>query len=143
MPENSSAANCSEAGGLAARPSWSRSAGVGPSGTPRAPWVAPTLSTVVVVTTAVDVVGNLLVILSVLRNRKLRNAGKCQPSQGWVPPVPWHCFEARILDPFASHKHPHAPTLPPPSVPGVSSHSFHPGPKLCFFEVRVSSGSWG
>jgi melatonin receptor type 1B len=36
------------------------------------------LSTVVVVTTAVDFVGNLLVILSVLRNRKLRNAGECK-----------------------------------------------------------------
>ncbi|KAL6040212.1 hypothetical protein STEG23_016029 [Scotinomys teguina] len=33
------------------------------------------LSTVVVVNTAVDVMGNLLVILSVLRNRKLRNSG--------------------------------------------------------------------
>jgi hypothetical protein len=31
---------------------------------------------VLIVTTAVDVVGNLLVILSVLRNRKLRNAGE-------------------------------------------------------------------
>ncbi|XP_076782032.1 melatonin receptor type 1B [Arvicanthis niloticus] len=75
MPENSSVANCCEASGLAARPSWSGSAVAGPTGTPRAPWVAPMLSTVVVVTTAVDFVGNLLVILSVLRNRKLRNAG--------------------------------------------------------------------
>ncbi|MEJ1272768.1 hypothetical protein NN561_003622 [Cricetulus griseus] len=62
-----------QAGGLEVRSSWSRSAGTGPSGTPRAPWVSPTLSAVVIVTTAVDIVGNLLVILSVLRNRKLRN----------------------------------------------------------------------
>nr|6ME6_A Chain A, Soluble cytochrome b562,Melatonin receptor type 1B,Rubredoxin [synthetic construct]6ME6_B Chain B, Soluble cytochrome b562,Melatonin receptor type 1B,Rubredoxin [synthetic construct]6ME9_A Chain A, Soluble cytochrome b562,Melatonin receptor type 1B,Rubredoxin [synthetic construct]6ME9_B Chain B, Soluble cytochrome b562,Melatonin receptor type 1B,Rubredoxin [synthetic construct] len=41
----------------------------------RPSWVAPALSAVLIVTTAVDVVGNLLVILSVLRNRKLRNAG--------------------------------------------------------------------
>ncbi|XP_021063588.1 melatonin receptor type 1B [Mus pahari] len=75
MPENSSFANCCAASGLAARPSWSGSAGAGPAVTPRAAWVAPMLSTVVVVTTAVDFVGNLLVILSVLRNRKLRNAG--------------------------------------------------------------------
>ncbi|XP_055471649.1 melatonin receptor type 1B [Psammomys obesus] len=76
MPVNSSVANCCEAGGLAVRPGWYQAAaGAGPSGTPRAPWVAPALSTVVVVTTAVDFVGNLLVILSVLRNRKLRNAG--------------------------------------------------------------------
>uniref|UniRef100_A0A8C7AC41 Melatonin receptor 1B n=1 Tax=Neovison vison TaxID=452646 RepID=A0A8C7AC41_NEOVI len=46
-----------------------------PSGTARPPWVAPTLSAVLIITTAGDVVGNLLVILSVLRNRKLRNAG--------------------------------------------------------------------
>lgn len=78
MPENSSIANCCAASGLAARPSWSGSAGVGPPVTPRAPWVAPTLSTVVVVTTVVDFVGNLLVILSVLRNRKLRKAGECK-----------------------------------------------------------------
>lgn len=78
MPENSSIANCCEASGLAARPSWSGSAGARPPLTARAPWVAPMLSTVVVVTTAVDFVGNLLVILSVLRNRKLRNAGECK-----------------------------------------------------------------
>lgn len=78
MPENSSVANCCAASGLAARPSWPGSAEAEPSGTPRAPWVAPVLSTVVIVTTAVDFVGNLLVILSVLRNRKLRNAGECQ-----------------------------------------------------------------
>lgn len=75
MPENSSAASCYGAGGLAMRPTWSGSAGTGPPGTPRATWVAPTLSTVIIVTTALDVLGNLLVILSVLRNRKLRKAG--------------------------------------------------------------------
>lgn len=78
MPENSSIANCCAASGLAARPSWSGSAGAGLPVTPRARWVAPMLSTVVVVTTAVDFVGNLLVILSVLRNRKLRKAGECK-----------------------------------------------------------------
>uniref|UniRef100_A0A8C6QXM2 Melatonin receptor 1B n=1 Tax=Nannospalax galili TaxID=1026970 RepID=A0A8C6QXM2_NANGA len=42
----------------------------------RAPWVAPALPTVLTVTTAVDVLGNLLVILSVLRNlTHLRNGG--------------------------------------------------------------------
>ncbi|KAM5185082.1 melatonin receptor type 1B [Callospermophilus lateralis] len=75
MPENGSFRNCCEAGGLAVRPGWSGTGGALPSGTPRPPWVAPALSTVLIVTTAVDVVGNLLVILSVLRNRKLRNAG--------------------------------------------------------------------
>lgn len=94
MPVNSSVANCCEASGLAVRPGRSAAAGAEPSGTPRAPWVAPALSAVVVVTTAVDVVGNLLVILSVLRNRKLRNAGECQ-----LPCVPCPWFEIRTLDP--------------------------------------------
>ncbi|XP_005380489.1 PREDICTED: melatonin receptor type 1B [Chinchilla lanigera] len=58
MPENSSF-NCCE----------------GSSARPRPPWVAPSLAAVLVVTTAVDVVGNLLVVLSVLTNRRLRNAG--------------------------------------------------------------------
>ncbi|XP_041512653.1 melatonin receptor type 1B [Microtus oregoni] len=75
MPEISSAANCCEAGGLAMSPTWSGSAGAGPPGTPRATWVAPTLSTVIIVATVLDVVGNLLVILSVLRNHKLLYAG--------------------------------------------------------------------
>ncbi|MBZ3882357.1 Melatonin receptor type 1B [Sciurus carolinensis] len=75
MQENGSFANCCEAGGLAVRPDWSGTNGAVPPRTPRPPWVAPALSTVLIVTTTVDVVGNLLVILSVLRNRKLRNAG--------------------------------------------------------------------
>ncbi|XP_017199546.3 melatonin receptor type 1B [Oryctolagus cuniculus] len=75
MPENGSFANCCEPGGRPVRPGWSGAGSTRPSGIPRPPWVAPTLSTVLIVTTTVDVVGNLLVILSVLRNRKLRNAG--------------------------------------------------------------------
>ncbi|ELW47077.1 melatonin receptor type 1B [Tupaia chinensis] len=75
MPGNDSFANCCEAGELAVRPGWLGAGGAKPSGTPRPPWVAPVLATVLIVTTAVDVVGNLLVILSVLTNRKLRNTG--------------------------------------------------------------------
>ncbi|XP_017898406.1 PREDICTED: melatonin receptor type 1B [Capra hircus] len=75
MPENGSFANCCEAGGRAESPRWTGAGGARPSGAPRPPWVAPALSAVLVVTTAVDIVGNLLVILSVLGNRKLRNAG--------------------------------------------------------------------
>uniref|UniRef100_A0ABI7YW02 Melatonin receptor 1B n=1 Tax=Felis catus TaxID=9685 RepID=A0ABI7YW02_FELCA len=74
MPENISYANCCEAGELAMRPDWPGTGRARPSGTARPLWEAPALSTVLIVTTAVDVVGNLLVILSVLRNRKLRNA---------------------------------------------------------------------
>uniref|UniRef100_A0A2K5TJW8 Melatonin receptor 1B n=1 Tax=Macaca fascicularis TaxID=9541 RepID=A0A2K5TJW8_MACFA len=74
MSDNGSFANCCEAGGWAVRPGWLGTGRGQPSRTPRPPWVAPALSVVLIVTTAVDVVGNLLVILSVLRNRKLRNA---------------------------------------------------------------------
>ncbi|KAK7882851.1 hypothetical protein WMY93_029025 [Mugilogobius chulae] len=38
-------------------------------------WVVYTLAAVLIFTTVVDVLGNLLVIVAVLRNRKLRNAG--------------------------------------------------------------------
>ncbi|XP_004644828.1 melatonin receptor type 1B [Octodon degus] len=74
MPGNSSFNGC-QGGDLAARPDSSGLSSTLPSGSPRPPWVAPSLAGVLIVTTAVDVVGNLLIILSVLANRKLRNAG--------------------------------------------------------------------
>lgn len=39
------------------------------------PWVVTLLAGVLITTIVVDVVGNLLVIVSVFRNRKLRKAG--------------------------------------------------------------------
>ena len=42
----------------------------------RPAWAITVLASVLIFTTVVDVLGNLLVIISVLRNRKLRNAGK-------------------------------------------------------------------
>uniref|UniRef100_A0A673B369 G-protein coupled receptors family 1 profile domain-containing protein n=2 Tax=Sphaeramia orbicularis TaxID=375764 RepID=A0A673B369_9TELE len=44
-------------------------------GAARPAWAVTALATVLIFTTVVDVVGNLLVVVSVLRNRKLRNAG--------------------------------------------------------------------
>ncbi|XP_015717633.1 melatonin receptor type 1A-like [Coturnix japonica] len=41
----------------------------------RPPWVTSTLATILIFTIVVDLLGNLLVILSVYRNKKLRNAG--------------------------------------------------------------------
>uniref|UniRef100_A0A8C6WTH9 G-protein coupled receptors family 1 profile domain-containing protein n=1 Tax=Neogobius melanostomus TaxID=47308 RepID=A0A8C6WTH9_9GOBI len=41
----------------------------------RPAWAVSTLAAVLIFTTVVDVLGNLLVIVAVLRNRKLRNAG--------------------------------------------------------------------
>ncbi|KAG5263737.1 hypothetical protein AALO_G00268030 [Alosa alosa] len=38
------------------------------------PWVATTLASVLITTIVVDILGNLLVIISVFRNRKLRKA---------------------------------------------------------------------
>ncbi|XP_047234301.1 melatonin receptor type 1B-B-like isoform X3 [Girardinichthys multiradiatus] len=45
-------------------------------GTARPAWVIAILASVLIFTTVVDVLGNLLVIISVFRNRKLRNAEK-------------------------------------------------------------------
>ncbi|XP_032076044.1 melatonin receptor type 1B [Thamnophis elegans] len=42
---------------------------------PRPRWVVTVLSSVLIFTTVVDVVGSLLVVASVFKNRKLRNAG--------------------------------------------------------------------
>ncbi|TRY58865.1 hypothetical protein DNTS_034156 [Danionella cerebrum] len=41
----------------------------------RPPWVATTLASFLIFTIVVDILGNLLVIFSVYRNKKLRNAG--------------------------------------------------------------------
>lgn len=42
----------------------------------RPPWVSSALGGVLIFTIVVDILGNLLVILSVYRNKKLRNAGE-------------------------------------------------------------------
>ncbi|CAK6442578.1 unnamed protein product [Pipistrellus nathusii] len=42
---------------------------------PRPSWLASTLACILIFTIVVDILGNLLVILSVYRNKKLRNAG--------------------------------------------------------------------
>lgn len=42
----------------------------------RPPWLSCTLGSVLIFTIVVDILGNLLVIFSVYRNKKLRNAGK-------------------------------------------------------------------
>ncbi|XP_004696533.1 melatonin receptor type 1A, partial [Echinops telfairi] len=49
--------------------------GGGEGAPPRPSWLASALAFVLIVTIVVDVLGNLLVILSVYRNKKLRNAG--------------------------------------------------------------------
>lgn len=52
--------------------------GGGDSGARPGPtWQVAVLASVLIFTSVVDVLGNTLVIVSVLRNRKLRNAGEC------------------------------------------------------------------
>lgn len=53
-----------------------RAPGGGEGARPRPPWLACMLAAILIFTIAVDVLGNLLVILSVYRNKKLRNAGR-------------------------------------------------------------------
>ncbi|XP_048454066.1 melatonin receptor type 1B-B [Rhincodon typus] len=64
MPENVSARNYS---------TFASSAMLG--GTSRAPWAVTALSSALIFTTTVDILGNFLVIVSVIRNKKLRNTG--------------------------------------------------------------------
>ncbi|KAK9402518.1 melatonin receptor type 1B [Crotalus adamanteus] len=79
MLENGSLRNCSGLGGrtpfafpLPQRGEEDREA----AADPRPRWVVTVLSSVLIFTTIVDVVGSLLVVVSVLKNRKLRNAGE-------------------------------------------------------------------
>ncbi|KAK9398937.1 melatonin receptor type 1A [Crotalus adamanteus] len=48
----------------------------------RPPWVASTLAVILIFTMVVDLLGNLMVILSVYRNKKLRNAGEKREAEG-------------------------------------------------------------
>ncbi|XP_077197547.1 melatonin receptor type 1B [Paroedura picta] len=76
MLENGSLRNCCGLGGRAGPAEGARAAGeAGETGDARPGWVAPALSSVLIFTTVVDIVGNLLVVVSVSRNRKLRNSG--------------------------------------------------------------------
>lgn len=72
MLENGSLRNCCDPGGRGRFGLAEREA----AGAPRPVWVVPVLSSVLIFTTVVDILGNLLVIISVFKNRKLRNSGK-------------------------------------------------------------------
>lgn len=54
----------------------------------RPPWVTSTLAAILIFTIVVDLLGNLLVILSVYRNKKLRNAGKRRRGEERAPGAP-------------------------------------------------------
>ncbi|XP_075281571.1 melatonin receptor type 1B [Opisthocomus hoazin] len=71
MLENGSLRNCCDPGGRGRFGLAEREA----AGAPRPAWVVTALSGVLIFTTVVDILGNLLVIASVCNNRKLRNSG--------------------------------------------------------------------
>ncbi|XP_015707835.1 melatonin receptor type 1B isoform X3 [Coturnix japonica] len=75
MLENGSLRNCCEPGGRGHFDSAEREAAAAEGGAPRPAWVVTALSSVLIFTTVVDILGNLLVIVSVFKNRKLRNSG--------------------------------------------------------------------
>lgn len=61
---------------------------------PRPSWLASTLAFILIFTIVVDILGNVLVILSVYRNKKLRNAGR--GSRGRAAPN-FHPISAFLL----------------------------------------------
>ncbi|NWX88400.1 MTR1B protein, partial [Nothoprocta ornata] len=75
MLENGSLRNCCELGGRGAFAERPEEAAAAAGGAPRPAWVVTALSGVLIFTTVVDILGNLLVIVSVFKNRKLRNSG--------------------------------------------------------------------
>ncbi|XP_059694521.1 melatonin receptor type 1B isoform X2 [Haemorhous mexicanus] len=84
MLENGSLRNCCDPGGRGRLGLAEREAAA--AGAPRPAWVVPVLSSVLIFTTVVDILGNLLVILSVFRNRKLRNSAVLRSPAGWSSP---------------------------------------------------------
>ncbi|XP_071288881.1 melatonin receptor type 1B isoform X3 [Agelaius tricolor] len=88
MLENGSLRNCCDPGGRGRLGLAEREAAA--AGAPRPAWVVPVLSSVLIFTTVVDILGNLLVILSVFKNRKLRNSApeegnRCYPATKSLP----------------------------------------------------------
>lgn len=94
----------------------------------RQPWVTSTLAAILIFTIAVDLLGNLLVILSVYRNKKLRNAGKgrrggpgAPPGLGWVGVPALGCSavaSSSARETFPERATPGLGTLPPSPAGG-------------------------
>lgn len=78
-----------------------RAPGGGEGAGPRPSWVACTLAFILIFTIVVDVLGNLLVILSVYRNKKLRNAGR--GSRGRAAHYVHPAAASPLSVPFAEH----------------------------------------
>ncbi|XP_061313886.1 melatonin receptor type 1B isoform X2 [Pezoporus occidentalis] len=87
MLENGSLRNCCDPGGRA-RFGLAERGEEAAGGAPRPAWVVTALSSVLIFTTVVDILGNLLVIVSVFKNRKLRNAAPFMRKETAVVPAP-------------------------------------------------------
>ncbi|KAL8191138.1 UNVERIFIED_CONTAM: hypothetical protein K2H54_068298 [Gekko kuhli] len=81
MLENGSLRNCCGLGGRGGfgfpprgEPREAAATATAEASDPRPGWVVPALSSVLIFTTVVDILGNLLVVISVSKNRKLRNS---------------------------------------------------------------------
>lgn len=79
--------------------------GGGGAAGPRPSWLASTLAFILIFTIVVDILGNLLVILSVYRNKKLRNAGR--GSRG--PPLTPRTAASHLSGHLSSTQHPQLP----------------------------------
>ncbi|XP_059694522.1 melatonin receptor type 1B isoform X3 [Haemorhous mexicanus] len=123
MLENGSLRNCCDPGGRGRLGLAEREAAA--AGAPRPAWVVPVLSSVLIFTTVVDILGNLLVILSVFRNRKLRNSGTPRRSVT-LPSAP-------------SLRSPRAPSRPPS---GSAGRSGVPNEALCGLYGAPEEGNW-
>ncbi|XP_030332980.1 melatonin receptor type 1B isoform X2 [Strigops habroptila] len=88
MLENGSLRNCCDPGGRAHFGLAEREEEEAAAGAPRPAWVVTALSSVLIFTTVVDILGNLLVIVSVFKNRKLRNAAPFMQKETAVVPTP-------------------------------------------------------
>uniref|UniRef100_A0A8C4ULQ9 Melatonin receptor 1B n=1 Tax=Falco tinnunculus TaxID=100819 RepID=A0A8C4ULQ9_FALTI len=79
MLGNGSLRNCCDPGGRGRFGLAEREA----AGAPRPAWVVAVLSSVLIFTTVVDILGNLLVVVSVFKNRKLRNSDLVSKRSRW------------------------------------------------------------
>lgn len=93
----------------------------------RPPWVTSTLAAILIFTIVVDLLGNFLVILSVYRNKKLRNAGKGRRGNPRASPgVRGGGAAALSAGPTSSA----GETLPGLATPGLGAPCLHPQPAV-------------
>ncbi|RMC14038.1 hypothetical protein DUI87_09125 [Hirundo rustica rustica] len=85
----------------------------------RQPWVTSALAAILIFTIAVDLLGNLLVILSVYRNKKLRNAALLKSQVDSQRKV-----DIKFSSSFCEITLPLCKRTPPPGVCLISGNNF-------------------